>query len=155
MTIRDNKDYIRVLLYSCCTTIKGWGVLLRTTNSNRPAKAVACVGFTGIVSLEACKDQSAQGHGQNPGSSAVDWKYKKQKLSKQKPVTLVEQQSETPNSVGSWFSVKSFRDLGTRFDCSWLRKISSENPFRDASSAANAGALRLFAVGMKDLFAPS
>ena len=28
VTIRDNKDYIRVLLYSYYTTITGWGVLL-------------------------------------------------------------------------------------------------------------------------------
>ena len=27
--IRDNKDYIRVLVYSHYTTITGWGVLLR------------------------------------------------------------------------------------------------------------------------------
>ena len=113
VTIRDNKDYMWVLLYSYCTTIKGWGgqwiiriicgssyipivpllkgggVLLGTTNSNRPAKAGACAGFMGIVSLEACKDQSSQGHGRNPGTSAVDCKYKKKKkLSKQEPVTL-------------------------------------------------------------------
>ena len=29
VTIMDNKDYIRVLLYSYDTTITGWGVLLR------------------------------------------------------------------------------------------------------------------------------
>ena len=29
MTIGDNRDYIRVLLYSYCTTITGWGVLPR------------------------------------------------------------------------------------------------------------------------------
>ena len=29
VTIMDNKDYIRVLLYSYYTTITGWGVLLR------------------------------------------------------------------------------------------------------------------------------
>ena len=29
MTTRDNRDYIRVLLYSYYTTITGWGVLLR------------------------------------------------------------------------------------------------------------------------------
>ena len=29
VAIRDNKDYIRVLLYSYYTTITGWGVLLR------------------------------------------------------------------------------------------------------------------------------
>ena len=29
MTIGDNRDYIRVLLYSYYTTITGWGVLLR------------------------------------------------------------------------------------------------------------------------------
>ena len=29
MTIRDNRDYIRVLLYSYYTTITGWGVLVR------------------------------------------------------------------------------------------------------------------------------
>ena len=29
VTIRDNKDYIRVLFYSYSTTITGWGVLLR------------------------------------------------------------------------------------------------------------------------------
>ena len=28
MTIGDNRDYIRVLLYSYSTTITGWGVLL-------------------------------------------------------------------------------------------------------------------------------
>ena len=28
VTIRDNKDYIRVLSYSYYTTITGWGVLL-------------------------------------------------------------------------------------------------------------------------------
>ena len=28
VTIRDNKDHIRVLLYSYYTTITGWGVLL-------------------------------------------------------------------------------------------------------------------------------
>ena len=31
VTIRDNRDYIRVLLYSYYTTITGWGVLLRYT----------------------------------------------------------------------------------------------------------------------------
>ena len=29
VTIRDNKDYIRVLLSAYCTTITGWGVLLK------------------------------------------------------------------------------------------------------------------------------
>ena len=29
MTIRDNRDYIRVLLYSHYTTNAGWGVLRR------------------------------------------------------------------------------------------------------------------------------
>ena len=33
MTIRDNRDYIRVLSYSYYTTITGWGVLLRSTLS--------------------------------------------------------------------------------------------------------------------------
>ena len=28
VTIRNNRDYIRVLLYSCCTAITGWGVPL-------------------------------------------------------------------------------------------------------------------------------
>ena len=28
VTIRDNRDYIRVLFYSYYTTITGWGVLL-------------------------------------------------------------------------------------------------------------------------------
>ena len=31
VNIRDNKDYMRVLLYSFYTTITGWGVLLRST----------------------------------------------------------------------------------------------------------------------------
>ena len=31
VAIRDNKDYIRVLLYSYYTTITGWGVLLTST----------------------------------------------------------------------------------------------------------------------------
>ena len=31
VTIMDNKDYIRVLLYSYYTTITRWGVLLRST----------------------------------------------------------------------------------------------------------------------------
>ena len=34
VTIRDNKDYIRVLLYSYYTTITGWGVLLREAPQN-------------------------------------------------------------------------------------------------------------------------
>ena len=29
MIVRDNRDHIRVLLYSYYTTITGWGVLLR------------------------------------------------------------------------------------------------------------------------------
>ena len=33
VTIRDNKDYIKVLLYSYYTTITGWGVLLRDAPS--------------------------------------------------------------------------------------------------------------------------
>ena len=35
VTIRDNGDYIRVLIYSCYTTITGWGVLL-TYNPYKP-----------------------------------------------------------------------------------------------------------------------
>ena len=27
VAVRDNKDYIRVLVYSYCTTLTGWGVL--------------------------------------------------------------------------------------------------------------------------------
>ena len=34
MTIRDNRDYLRVLLYSYYTTITGWGVLLRYSRQN-------------------------------------------------------------------------------------------------------------------------
>ena len=34
MTIGDNRDHFRVLLYSYYTTITGWGVLLR---SNSPS----------------------------------------------------------------------------------------------------------------------
>ena len=34
VTIRDNKDYIRVLLYSYYTTITGWGVLLKNMASD-------------------------------------------------------------------------------------------------------------------------
>ena len=30
VTIRDNRDSIRVLLYSYYTTITGWGVLLKS-----------------------------------------------------------------------------------------------------------------------------
>ena len=32
VTIGDNRDYIRVLLYSYYSTITGWGVLLMSTN---------------------------------------------------------------------------------------------------------------------------
>ena len=35
VTIRDNKDYIRVLFYSYSTTITGWGVLLNHTDDDR------------------------------------------------------------------------------------------------------------------------
>ena len=31
VTIGDNRDYIRILLYSYYTTITGWGVLLKRT----------------------------------------------------------------------------------------------------------------------------
>ena len=34
VTIIDNKDHIRVLLYSHYTTITGWGVLLMSTYGN-------------------------------------------------------------------------------------------------------------------------
>ena len=34
VTIMDNRDYIRVLLYSYYTTIKGWGVLLTYMSYN-------------------------------------------------------------------------------------------------------------------------
>ena len=34
VTIGDNRAYIRVLLYSCYTTITGWGVLLRYHPNN-------------------------------------------------------------------------------------------------------------------------
>ena len=36
VTIRDNEDYVRVLLYSYHTTISRWGVLLGETNSPLP-----------------------------------------------------------------------------------------------------------------------
>ena len=36
VTMRDKKDYIRVLLYSYYTTITGWGVLLRYTLNPKP-----------------------------------------------------------------------------------------------------------------------
>ena len=39
VTIMDNKDYIRVLLYSHYTTISGWGVLL--TLSSKPCASEA------------------------------------------------------------------------------------------------------------------
>ena len=35
MTIVDNRDYIRVLLYSYYTTITGWGVLLNNIISHK------------------------------------------------------------------------------------------------------------------------
>ena len=41
MTIRNSKDYIRVLLYSYYTTITGWGVLLRNNDNNDPE--VSCL----------------------------------------------------------------------------------------------------------------
>ena len=34
VTIGDNKEYIRVLLYSRCSTIAGWGVLLNHSLSS-------------------------------------------------------------------------------------------------------------------------
>ena len=33
VVIRDNQDYIRVLLYSYYTTITGWGVLLKSAST--------------------------------------------------------------------------------------------------------------------------
>ena len=39
VTIRVNKDYIRVLLYSYYTTITGWGVLLNDTNQQLGPRA--------------------------------------------------------------------------------------------------------------------
>ena len=36
VTIRDNRDYIRVLVCSYYTTITGWGVLLRYTWAAQP-----------------------------------------------------------------------------------------------------------------------
>ena len=39
VTIKVNKDYIRVLLYSSYTTITGWGVLLNDTNQQLGPRA--------------------------------------------------------------------------------------------------------------------
>ena len=36
VTIRDNRDYIKVLLYSYYTTITGWGVLLMLLSCHVP-----------------------------------------------------------------------------------------------------------------------
>ena len=52
VTIRDNKEYIRVPLYSYYTTIKGWGVLL-------------------ISILLELRDQGFEGLG--PVGSMVQW----------------------------------------------------------------------------------
>ena len=53
MTIRDNRDYIKVLVYY--TTITGWGVLLyyrcRPDKLLReePSRLLASTGFIGII----------------------------------------------------------------------------------------------------------
>ena len=39
MTIRDNRDYIRVLLNSYYTTMTGWGVLLNDNDSSNNINA--------------------------------------------------------------------------------------------------------------------
>ena len=48
VTMGDNRDYIRVLLYSYCTTITGWGVLLMSNLSYRGVtpneKPLQCIG---------------------------------------------------------------------------------------------------------------
>ena len=54
MTIRDNRDYMRVLLYSYYTTITGWGVLLRfrvQLQSSTGSLRVEGLGFPRIIGL--------------------------------------------------------------------------------------------------------
>ena len=54
MTIRDNTDYIRVLLYSYYITITGWGVLLRDSKDTvQESRGQGPRGFrTGSRTLE-------------------------------------------------------------------------------------------------------
>ena len=46
VTIGDNRDSIRVLLYSYYTTITGWGVLLRFRALELGAMGMSCLGFS-------------------------------------------------------------------------------------------------------------
>ena len=45
MTIGDNRDYIRVLLYSYYTPITGWGVLLRNSVSSKSESRSKVIGL--------------------------------------------------------------------------------------------------------------
>ena len=48
MAIRDNKDYIRVPLYSYYTTITGWGVLLKYALSGCRGSIRFCRHYRGL-----------------------------------------------------------------------------------------------------------
>ena len=45
VTIGDNRDYIRVLMYSYYTAITGWGVLLRHTVEKDQSQSYLLWGF--------------------------------------------------------------------------------------------------------------
>ena len=49
VTIRDNRDYIKVLFYSYYTTITGWGVLLKDGPS--PLKVRRDMGSAMLTSV--------------------------------------------------------------------------------------------------------
>ena len=65
VTIRDNKDYIRVLFYSYYTTITGWGVLLTGT----------CKGYldTGRAVTEDFSEDSEEEPGPRVPIACVLW----------------------------------------------------------------------------------
>ena len=53
MTIRDNRDCIRVLLYCYYTTITGWGVLLIKISEHGALRQMGCaVGSLEFYSLQ-------------------------------------------------------------------------------------------------------
>ena len=53
VTIRDNRDYIRVLLYSYYTTITGWGVLLMYIPCPKLLRSLGCRAYgLGLCNLK-------------------------------------------------------------------------------------------------------
>ena len=60
VTIRDNSDYIRILVFSCCITITGWGGIQYSILKVVTIHAGSACGTSGMAVVETFKDPSLE-----------------------------------------------------------------------------------------------